>query len=102
MYQRVDVKDKVGDEEPEDICGYLGQTKWYRQTKNETSITEQEFLEVIKAEPRLTFDAVIGTFHEIDKDNNGYVTKTEMDDILKLKYPEHFDSRDLMPIIKKF
>ena len=42
------------------------------------------------------------TIKEIDKDNNGYVTKTEMEDILKLKYPEHFEMRDLIPIIKKF
>jgi hypothetical protein len=44
----------------------------------------------------------MGTIKEIDKDNNGYVTKTEMEDILKLKYPEHFEMRDLIPIIKKF
>ena len=42
------------------------------------------------------------TINEIDKDHNGYVTKTEMEDILKLKYPDHFENRDLIPIIKKF
>lgn len=45
---------------------------------------------------------VMRTVNEIDKDHNGYVTKTEMEDILKLKYPEHFEMRDLIPIIKKF
>jgi Ca2+-binding EF-hand superfamily protein len=45
---------------------------------------------------------VINTIKEIDKDHNGYVTKTELEDILKLKYPEHFENKDLIPIIKKF
>ena len=27
----------------------------------------------------------------IDKDHNGYVTSTELDDILKILYPEPFD-----------
>jgi hypothetical protein len=50
----------------------------------------------------MTFDGVMATIHEIDKDHNGYVTKTEMEDILKLKYPDHFENKDLIPIIKKF
>ena len=44
----------------------------------------------------------MSTFAEIDKDHNGYVTKTEIEDILKIKYSEFFESRDLIPIIKKF
>lgn len=44
----------------------------------------------------------MSTINEIDKDHNGYVTKTEIEDILKLKYPEFFETRDLIPIIKKF
>lgn len=47
-------------------------------------------------------DQVMSTINEIDKDHNGYVTKTEIEDILKLKCPEHFETRDLIPIIKKF
>jgi Ca2+-binding EF-hand superfamily protein len=42
------------------------------------------------------------TIGSIDKDHNGYVTASEMDDILKLFYNEEFESRDLLPLIKKF
>ena len=42
------------------------------------------------------------TINEIDKDHNGYVTATELDDILKLYYPDTLNDRELVPLIKKF
>jgi Ca2+-binding EF-hand superfamily protein len=42
------------------------------------------------------------TIMEIDKDHNGYVTYTELDDILKLYYPDQLEQKDLLPLIKKF
>jgi len=41
------------------------------------------------------------TIMEIDKDHNGYVTHTELDDILKLNHPT-LETRDLLPLLKKF
>ena len=38
---------------------------------------------------------------EIDKQRNGYVTDRELDDILKIVFPE-LVKYDLMPIIKPF
>lgn len=38
---------------------------------------------------------------QIDKDRNGYVTTSELDDILKEVYPE-LKTRDLMPLIKQY
>lgn len=38
---------------------------------------------------------------EIDPDRNGYVTQTELDDIMKLKYAE-LEKRNLIPIISKY
>ena len=40
----------------------------------------------MKQEARIIFDSMMGTINEIDRDHNGYVTKTELEDILKLKY----------------
>lgn len=37
----------------------------------------------------------------IDKDNNGYVTLTELDDILKLEYPE-LAGKDIHNTVKIF
>jgi Ca2+-binding EF-hand superfamily protein len=39
---------------------------------------------------------------EIDKDNNGYVTNQELDDILKMIYPTEFGERDLKRLFKLF
>lgn len=39
---------------------------------------------------------------EIDKDNNGYVTNQELDDIFKMHYEHEFGNKDLKRIFKKF
>jgi hypothetical protein len=39
---------------------------------------------------------------EIDKDHNGYVTSTEIDDILKINYASKLKMANLKPIIKPF
>jgi Ca2+-binding EF-hand superfamily protein len=42
------------------------------------------------------------TIKSIDKDNNGYVTSTELDDILKLTFPEELERANLKPIFREF
>ena len=42
------------------------------------------------------------TIREIDKDHNGHVTRTELDDILKLYYKKELGDMNLFPIINKF
>lgn len=42
------------------------------------------------------------TIKEIDSEHNGFITSTELDDILKLHYPMEFGDKDLFPVIKKF
>jgi len=39
---------------------------------------------------------------EIDKDNNGYVTNQELDDIIKMYYREELESKDLKHLFKQF
>jgi Ca2+-binding EF-hand superfamily protein len=39
---------------------------------------------------------------QIDRDGNGYVTSTELDDILKLTFPEELTNKRLKPIFKDF
>ena len=41
------------------------------------------------------------TISKIDLNPTGFVTKTELDDIVKISYPELLD-RDLAPVISKF
>ncbi len=42
------------------------------------------------------------TIKEIDKDHNGFVTSTELDDIIKLYYRKELMDRNLVPFINKF
>jgi hypothetical protein len=39
---------------------------------------------------------------EIDKEHNGFVTSTEIDDIIKLSYRKELYNKDLKPIIKNY
>ena len=39
---------------------------------------------------------------EIDKQHNGFVTTTELDDILKIQYKDQLIDRDLRSILKKY
>lgn len=100
MYKKVDVTNFEGTDEPEDINGYFGKTKFYRQQKTLTQITEEKFIRIIRKDNKMT--EIMRTIKEIDKDHNGYVTRTELDDILKMYYPPELDEKDLNPIIKRF
>ena len=99
MYEKVDVADMEGLDEPMDVNGYLGLTKFYRSQVKEEPITAQDFIKAIHKNFRL--HEIMSTISYIDKDHNGYVTASELDDILKLFYPE-LQNRILLPHIKKF
>jgi hypothetical protein len=45
---------------------------------------------------------VIRTIKEIDKQRNGFVTSTELDDILKVFYKEELKGKDIKPVLKKY
>ena len=48
-------------------------------------------IKVIAADNKM--EEVMRVIGQIDKDHNGYVTVTELDDILKLNYPDHFKDK---------
>ena len=100
MYGKVDVTDHEGIDQPMDVNGYLGMTHFYRTHVKKTPITAKEFIAAIHSDDKQ--QEVMRTIGEIDKDHNGYVTASELDDILKLFYREHFEAREIIPIIKKF
>lgn len=45
---------------------------------------------------------IIRTIKEIDRQHNGFVTSTELDDILKMVYKDDLSDKDLKPMIKKY
>ena len=64
------------------------------------AISEEEFIKIIRKNNKM--EDIMRTIKEIDKDHNGYVTRTELDDIMKMYYPPELDEKDIVPIIKKF
>ena len=52
-------------------------------------------------QPELLKDAMKHV-KDIDRDNNGYVTNQELDDIFKLVFPSELKQRDLMKLFKPF
>jgi Ca2+-binding EF-hand superfamily protein len=100
MYSKVDVADFEGVDEPMDPNGYLGKTKFYRDQIHFRPISSGEMIRIIAADNKL--DKIMFVVGQIDKDHNGYVTSTELDDILKLNYPDEFGDKMLAPVIKKF
>ena len=100
MYNKVDVEELEAADEPQDPNGYLGRTKYYRTNVKLTPVTEDEFIQTIHKDNKL--EHIMLLVRQIDQFHNGYVTKTELDDIIKLTYPDQLGDRDLSGIIKKF
>lgn len=101
MYQKVDQQNISDDkDQPQDVNGYLGQTKFYRTRVDLLPITEDEIFQVFAHDNKLK--SIMLTIKEIDKDHNGFVTSTELDDIIKLYYRAELMDKDLLPFIGKF
>lgn len=111
------MSNSVGKDEPTDTCGYLGLGEHYRPRRPAAAISEQEFLRIMYEEKKVhtgastsldgdggrsLIDLVMLTIKDIDKSRNGFVTTTELDDILKHYCPERLGGKDLMPIFNKF
>jgi Ca2+-binding EF-hand superfamily protein len=85
MYGKVDVFVSDGKDEPVDAAGYTGQ--FLREKLKLKLASTYEILGLVnKNKERLS--KVWLTIRHIDKQRNGYVTNTELDDILKEVFPE--------------
>ena len=78
--------DKFVDNALTDHMGYLGKTEHYREKFALRPITEDEFIKIIFKGKKLR--EIMIMVREIDQQRNGYVTSYELDDIIKLQYPE--------------
>jgi len=101
MYKKVDVEHTVGDDEPTDELGYIGVNNYYRQKMVTKPISERDFLKIVVAGGHLKLQEISLMIHQIDKDRNGYVTRNELDDILKESFSELLEF-NLFPYINRF
>ena len=94
MYEKVNVFVSDGTNEPVDAAGYTGQ--FLREKRKLKPLSTYEILNMItNNKDRLSKVWLI--IRHIDKQRNGYVTNTELDDILKEVYPELMNY-DLSPL----
>lgn len=97
VYGKVDVSKPDKKEEAVDACGYTG--IFNRKSESHRILTEEEWIRVINIENKIK-DIFIH-IRDIDRQKNGFVTELELDDIIKLVYPELSNS-DLAGIIGPF
>lgn len=85
LYDKVDLSDD--DEEMGDFSGYTGIVK--RGLKTSEVYTYEKLIEDFVKNNKLSL--ILRSIKDIDQDNNGYVTTTEFEDIIKVHYPELTD-----------
>ena len=98
MYDRVDMYEEADNPDLVDKSGYIG--IFYREKRTLAPISEAELLEIIIKDNKLF--QIMKVIKEIDRDNNGYVTNQELDDIFKVHYEIELGYRDLKPVFKRF
>jgi len=98
IYGKIDFFNSHNKDDPEDKAGYTGQ--FIREKLKLKVISTHEILSVVnKDKDRLS--KVWLAIRHIDKQRNGFVTNTEIDDILKEVYPE-LKTYDLSRLFQPF
>lgn len=98
MYNKVDVHEVNNNDDPVDEAGYIGQ--FHREKTTLTPINETDLIKIIHKNNKLA--DIIRKIKEIDQQRNGFITQTELDDILKIIYKDELYNKDLMPIIRQY
>lgn len=83
-YKSIKWGEQPDNEEAIDISGFTG--NFHREKIVLHPISQAELYDIV-TEDQKHLAQIILNIHHIDKDHNGYVTMTELDDILKLEYP---------------
>lgn len=97
MYEQLHIPENEEDDAI-DAAGFTGNFR--REVPvQQLQINVFEFIDVFKKENKLA--ELMETIRLIDRDHNGYVTSTEMDDILKIIYPS-LVPYNLKPILKPY
>jgi hypothetical protein len=97
LYLDLDVRENKADDAV-DKCGYHGE--FNRRARTDLKpYSEQQWRELVVKDKRLK--DVFLRLRQIDLDRSGFVTQLELDDIIKMIYPE-LANNDLSEIIRPF
>jgi hypothetical protein len=98
LYKKVDVYEDDGEDDAVDNAGYTG--IFQRTSKDKlTVLSDADFLMIMMDKDKVK--QLVQTVKSIDKCHTGFVTKTELDDIIKLLAPA-IKNRDLNLIYRPF
>jgi len=98
MYQSLEVAENEEDNAV-DTAGYTGIFR-RQDDKHLYMLSTDEFVDVFQKENKLS--DVMRLIFTIDHDHNGYITSTEMDDILKITYPKELSDKNLKKVFQMF
>jgi len=83
-----------------DASGYTGQMNRRKPAKDLVPLQESELVAIFLINSKIA--ELTRLCREINPDKNGVVTVVELDDILRLLYPEELEGRDLTEIYEPF
>ena len=99
MYAKV----KIGDTDEDvavDASGYTGNFQRIHNDKRLLPYTAEQLLKLVSLDSKMV--EIMRAIKDIDKERNGYVTSTELDDILKIHYKKDLIDKNLMPIFSPY
>lgn len=82
MFDSVNADESDSDQSIADVNGFIGEVR--RSKEKLPALTLEQVTAAIAERGEQDFLQVIRNIASIDQDNNGYVTVTELEDILKL------------------
>lgn len=105
MYEDIKL-DENTDDDAVDTAGYVG--LFHRDpklTQNLKNLTLEDIVYIFSQSNKMS--EIFAMINSVDKDRNGYITNTELDDILKIAYPATFEDGGLKdgnikPLFRKF
>ena len=97
-YSKIDANVEDPTEDAVDAAGFTGQMN--RVKRKLRPISEGELVALFLRENSL--HEMSRMIREIDKERNGFVTKTELDDIVKVLFEEELADRDLSALIRPY
>ena len=96
VYKQLEVRENQ--DEVHDASGYTGQM--HRKKEKLQPATESDFLNAFLGENKL--DEISRLLREIDQAKTGFVTKTELADILRLLYEDELGEKDLEEFLEPY
>ena len=99
MYVKIKISETDDDDVAIDTSGYTGNFHRNVDEKNLLPYTMNELAKLIHSDNKLV--DLMRSIKEIDREHNGYVTSTELDDILKILYKNELGNKNLKNLHKQ-